>query len=145
MVWVMQDLDTIRAVGVFMTWKSNYLRISEWDVLINPCLNYRVFYANDIAHMSNYIPKNKGLIYSSMHKSLKWRRNGREGGSNHQPYCCLLNNSFRRRSKKTSKLRVTCLCAGNSPVTGEFPAQMSSNAENVFISWRHHTSVEICQ
>ena len=25
--------------------------------------------------------------------------------------------------KKTSKLRVTGLCDGNSPVTGEFPAQ----------------------
>ena len=36
-------------------------------------------------------------------------------------------------SKKTSKLRVTGLCAGNSPVTGEFPAQMASNAENVSI------------
>ena len=44
----------------------------------------------------------------------------------------------RRRSKKTSKLRVTGLCAGNSPGTGEFPAQMASNAENVFILWRHH-------
>ena len=30
------------------------------------------------------------------------------------------------------------LCAGNSPVTGEFPAQMASNAENIFIWWRHH-------
>ena len=40
--------------------------------------------------------------------------------------------------KKTSKLRVTGLCAGNSPVTGEFPAQMSSNAENVSIWWRQH-------
>ena len=36
-----------------------------------------------------------------------------------------------RISKKTSKLRVTGLCAGNSPGTGEFPAQMVSNAENV--------------
>ena len=35
--------------------------------------------------------------------------------------------------KKTSKLRVAGLCAGNSPVTGEFPAQMASNAENVSI------------
>ena len=26
----------------------------------------------------------------------------------------------------------------NSPVTGEFPAQMASNAENVSIWWRHH-------
>ena len=42
---------------------------------------------------------------------------------------CLFNRSFRRRSNKTSKLRVTGLCEGNSPVTGEFPAQMASNAE----------------
>ena len=45
---------------------------------------------------------------------------------------------FRRRSKKTSKLRVTGLYAGNSPVTGEFPSQMASNAGNVSIWWRHH-------
>ena len=51
---------------------------------------------------------------------------------------CLLNRSFGRRSKKTSKLRVTGLCVGNSPETGEFPAQMASNAENVSIWWRHH-------
>ena len=50
----------------------------------------------------------------------------------------LLNRLYRRRSKKTSKFRVTGLCAGNSPVTGEFPAQMASNAENVPIWWRHH-------
>ena len=40
---------------------------------------------------------------------------------------------FRRRSKETSELRVTGLCEGNSTVTGEFPAQMASNAENVSI------------
>ena len=40
--------------------------------------------------------------------------------------------------KKTSKLRVTGLCEGNSPVAGEFPAQRASNAENVSIRWRHH-------
>ena len=49
-----------------------------------------------------------------------------------------LNRLFRRRSKKTSKLRVTGLCAGNSPGTGELPAQMASNAKNVSIWWRHH-------
>ena len=51
---------------------------------------------------------------------------------------CLLNRLFRRRSKKTSKLHVTGLCARNSPGTGEFPAQMASNAENVSIWSRHH-------
>ena len=40
--------------------------------------------------------------------------------------------------KEASKLRVTGLCAGNSPVTGEFPTQMASNAENVSIWWHHH-------
>ena len=40
--------------------------------------------------------------------ALQWRQN-------HQPYVCLLNRLFRRRSKKTSKLRVNGLCAGNSP------------------------------
>ena len=70
--------------------------------------------------------------------TLQWRHNGRDGVSNHQPHDCLLNRLFRCRSKKTSKLRATGLCPGNSPVTGEFPAQMASNAENISIWWRHH-------
>ena len=50
----------------------------------------------------------------------------------------LLNRLFRRRSKKTSKLRVTGLCEGNSRVTCELPLQMASNAENISTWWRHH-------
>ena len=72
---------------------------------------------------------------------LRWRHNGHDGVSNHQPHDCLLNHLFRHRSKKTSKLRVTGLCAGDSPGTGEFPAQMASNAENVSIWWRHHGKI----
>ena len=33
---------------------------------------------------------------------------------------------------------LLALCAGNSPVTGEFPAQRASIGENVSIWWRHH-------
>ena len=44
----------------------------------------------------------------------------------------------RRRSKKTSRLIVTSLYAGNSPVTVEFSAKMASNAENVSIWWYLH-------
>ena len=47
--------------------------------------------------------------------SLRWRHNGCDSVSYHQPHHCLLNRLFRRRWKKTSKLRVTGLCAGNSP------------------------------
>ena len=71
------------------------------------------------------------------HTSLQWRHNGCDGVSIHL-HDCLLNRLFRRRWKKTWKLRVTGLCAGNSPVTGEFPAKMASNAENVSIGWRLH-------
>ena len=59
-------------------------------------------------------------------KILLWRHNGRGSVSNHQPHHCLLNRLFRRRSKKTSKLRVTGLCARNSPETGEFPTQRAN-------------------
>ena len=72
---------------------------------------------------------------------LQWRHNGRYSVSNHQPHDYLLNRLFRRRSKKTSKLRATGLCAVNSPGTGEFPAQMASNAENS-IWWRHHGNAD---
>ena len=44
--------------------------------------------------------------------------------------------------RKHQKLRVAGLCAGNSPVTGEFPAQMASNAEKVSI-WCHHHVLSI--
>ena len=74
-------------------------------------------------------------------RELQWRHNGCNSVSNHQPHDCLLNRLFRRRSKKTSKLRVTGLCAGNSPGTGKFPAQMASYAENVSIWWRHHVQI----
>ena len=47
--------------------------------------------------------------------SLHWRHNDHDGASNHHPHGCLLNRLFRRKSKKTSKLRVTGLCAENSP------------------------------
>ena len=72
---------------------------------------------------------------------LLCRHNEPDGVSNYQTRDCLLNDLFMRRSKKTSKLRVTGLCAGNSPVTGEFPAQRASNAENLTIWWRHNDMV----
>ena len=47
--------------------------------------------------------------------ALHWRHNDHDGVSNHQPHGCLLNRLFRRRSKKTSNLRVTGICVGNTP------------------------------
>ena len=45
----------------------------------------------------------------------------------------MFTQPFIQRPKKTSKLRVT---------GGEFPAQMSSNAENISNWWRHHENYD---
>ena len=89
-----------------------------------------------VCHSANFKRKHQTVLFQ--HHTLLWRHNGRDSVSNHRPHDCLLNRLFRRRSKKTSKLHATGLCAGKSPGIGEFPAQMASNAENVSIWWRHH-------
>ena len=66
--------------------------------------------------------------HTHTHK-LQWRYNDHDGVSNHQPYYCLLNHHRP--------------LWGNSPVTGEFPAQRASNAENVSIWWRYHDTHDI--
>ena len=96
--------------------------ISSWSSLI---------FSN--RHCGNFM----GMTYRHL-TTLQWHHNEHDGVSNQQPHNCLLNRLFRCRSKKTSKLCVTGLCKGNSLVTGEFPAQRASNAENVSIWWCRH-------
>ena len=73
----------------------------------------------------------KGQLPREKQGTLQWRHNDHDGVSNHQPHGCLLNRLFRRRSKKTSKLRVTGLCVGNpsgpvnSPHKGSVTREMS--------------------
>ena len=69
--------------------------------------------------------------------TLQWRHNVRDCVPHHQRLDCLFNR-FRRRSKKTSKLRVAGLCEGDPPVAGGFSSQRANNAENASIWWRHH-------
>ena len=95
-----------------------------------------------------YLDQSKSKILFKMWiylLSLQWRHNEHDGISDDQPHDSLLNCLFMRRSMKTSKLHVTGLCAGNSPVTGEFPAQRASNAEKVSIWLRHHVIVKTIQ
>ena len=70
--------------------------------------------------------------------TLQWRHDRRDGVSNHQPQDCLLNRLFWRRSKKTSKHRVTDPCAGNSPGPVNSPHKWPVTRKNVSIWWRHH-------
>ena len=67
----------------------------------------------------NYKPNVSSVaLHLNLSSALRWRHNGHDSVSNHQPHHCLLNRLFGCRSKKTSKLRVTGLCEGNSPRTG---------------------------
>ena len=75
--------------------------------------------------------------------ALQWRHNEPDGVSNHLRLDNLFNRLFRRRSKETSKPRVTGLCEGNSLVTGEFHTQRVRNVENASIWWRHHESLKL--
>ena len=116
------------------------------------CLSSRLYVTGPLWQVTDGFPSQRATIPVHLHilllchftkqgmSSLLWRHNEHDGVSNHQPHECLLSLPSRRRSKKTSKLRVTGLCAGNSPETGEFPARMASNAENVSIWWRHHVN-----
>ena len=92
-------------------------------------------YGESIAQFQILLLYILGLVCKS---ALQWRHNGRDSVWNHQPRECLLNRLIRWRSKKTSKVRVTGLCAENSPETGEFHEQRYSDVENVSIWWRHH-------
>ena len=69
----------------------------------------------------NMEPSLHGFLYhwcmTKLFPAITRRHNERDGVSNHQPYDCLLNRLFKSISKKTSKLRVTDLCEGNSPET----------------------------
>ena len=147
---------TSQRVNLF--WWGGDLFYLWTDVLIRPCLHaYNLMDINNgcgatSQHHSCFRAKNSQeascfgqAAFSLVHCTnvlivlhahaypLQWRHNEGDGVSTHQPHDCLLNRLFRRRSKRTSKLRVTGLCAENSPVTGEFPTQMASNAENVSI------------
>ena len=100
-----------------------------WNLLVvittTPCRNWRQHWHYDNFSVFNvHINKSElikpkvVIMRTNRSVALQWRHNGHDSVSNNQPHDCLLNRLFRRRSKKASKLRVTGLCAGNSPVTG---------------------------
>ena len=59
--------------------------------------------------------------------TLQWRHNGRDSVSNHQPHDCLLNCLFRRRSKKTLKLRLFVRGIHRGPVNSSHKWPVTRN------------------
>ena len=125
--------NTVDAAGIWRIFRIN-------SYFITRCCSWNIYHKGWDCPLA----LSRSRVYQPERATtLQRRHNGRDSVSNHQPHHCLLSGLFRHRSKKTSKLRVTGLCAGNSPMAGEFPAQMASNAENVSIWWRHHGCYEI--
>ena len=114
--------------------KTSMWRMKFMGTPMNVPLNHKIPYGYKLTLFK--------LTFLFANQPFKWavqlRHNEHDGISNHQPHDCLINCLFRRISKKTTKPRVTGLCVGNPPVTGEIPAQRASYAENVSIWWRHH-------
>ena len=94
------DLDQ-NSTTIVYCWNDNW---HEHNWMIRTC---HVYYDE----LCNYCGCE---CWNPMDETLHWRHNDYDGVSSHQPDGCLLNRLFRRRSKKTSKLRVTGLCVGNS-------------------------------
>ena len=81
-----------------------------------------------------------GLSISHFRMALQWRHNECDGVSNHRRLGGLFNREFRRRWKKHQSSVLLAFCERNSPVTGEFPAQRASNAENVSHHVKYYSS-----
>ena len=81
--------------------------------------------------------------FDDIHKRLQLRHNERDDVSNYQPQNCLLNRLFRRRSKKTSKLRITGLCVGNSLANSLVTTGLS--AMLALVKWIHCWLVDYLQ
>ena len=96
----------------FHNWDDETPSLSKLPVIKAWCCIYN--------SQQSWVP-NRDMGTQEYALTLQWRHNERDGVSNHQPHDCLLNRVFKHRSKKTSNLRATGLCEGNSPVTGEFP------------------------
>ena len=100
---------------------SNIVLHSCWPK-IYPC-SYLTICASSWRGYCSFRGRGWGMLYLAPPITLQWRHNDHDGVSNHQPNGCLLNRLFRRRWKKTSKLRVTGLCVGNSPGPVNSPHQ----------------------
>ena len=103
------------------SWRLTHMCGSEQ---VHLCFLKWLLFCKVISHYLNQ-------YWHVVNRALQWRHNGHDGVSNHQPYDCLLNRLFRRRSKKTSKLCVTGLCGGEFTDDRwiDFPAQRASNAD----------------
>ena len=105
--------DVIISNWIRAKWNFHHIWIVMEKSLVKwvPDFNVNVINLSAFLRQSSYMmlgmDKVSSWLTDVLAPSLRWRHNGRDSASNHQPHHCLLNRLFRRRSKKTSKLHVT--------------------------------------
>ena len=106
------------------------------------------FYQNGLPLIPVGISNN---MPSKVWDALQWRHNGCDCISNHQLHHCLRKRLFRRRSKKTSKLRVTGLVRGihrwpvNSPHKEPVTRKMFQFDDVIMeIRHLHYIAITVC-
>ena len=85
----------------------------------------------DLALMRNYNLSLLSVDITMTSQWVGWRLKSPASGLFTQPF-------IRAQIKENIKAPRHWPLCGNSPGTGEFPAQMASNSETVSIWWRHH-------
>ena len=101
-------LSTYLELHLFNNVDSHEMATRFLDLLIF-CLNVFLITLFRYVLLMPIVP-DRHICFKDIWFPLQWRHNGRNSVSNHQPYDCLFNRLFKRRSKKSSKLRVTGLC-----------------------------------
>ena len=135
------ELNVTHCIRVLNLWVYDSHRTSKWSLLIgklNVTATGRWYWlevsGDPLPHIVMVVTKHSNGCYKIVRSctlSLQWCHIEHNGISNHRCLDFFLKRLFRRRSKKTWKLRGTGLYEGSSPVTSGFPAQRTSNAENV--------------
>ena len=110
-------ITDIKQQNVLITVTSMWIYIYIYMFCMYLCVFVCVIFT--LFHLSHYVRNKHKALHCIMANSiavwngpltLKWRHNERDGVSNQRRLDWLHIRLFRRRSKKTSKLRVTGLC-----------------------------------
>ena len=148
-IWRIANCEWVNAIGV----RNKYL-------LSRLSANHSMLFKYDCKEINNtectrcLLGARWRHVVERFPATLQWHHNEHDGVSNHQLNVCLFNRLFKRISKKTSKLRVTCLCEGNSPtssltspwwgnlsMTDAFRSPSASEVELCgFLCWKHERS-----
>ena len=114
--WHSRGCDTVEISVNTIAWVTN----TYWELAINKS-NFENIMSDTVASIvfADCLALLRTRTYAGtvMNKpsvTLRWRHNGRDSVSNHQPHDCLLNRLFRRRSKETKK------APRHWPLCGEF-------------------------